>query len=64
MTSGEHLSAEQLADRWGLSPRTLSNWRYKKPAKGPAFIKIGAKVLYPIDEVRKYEAQNLKNKDD
>ena len=47
----------QLADRWLISPRTLEQWRWL--GKGPRYVKIGARVLYPLAEIEAYEAQQL-----
>lgn len=64
MASGVFLTVTALAKRWGMSHRTLDNWRYNKgpdgkPApKGPAFIKVGAKVLYPLEAVEQWEQRN------
>ena len=40
-----HLTTKQLAERWGLNPVTLSNWRTQ--GRGPSFIRIGSKIMYP-----------------
>lgn len=53
-----HLTAEELADRWRMSPGTLQNHRTQ--GKGPKFIKFGRRVLYPLSEVEAYEAARLK----
>jgi hypothetical protein len=53
----ENLTENQLADRWRNSPRTLQGWRQQ--GKGPRYLKIGTRVLYPIEEVEAYEAANL-----
>lgn len=50
----ERLTQEQLALRWHISPRTLEQWRWL--AKGPRFLKIGARVLYDPTVVEVYEA--------
>ena len=47
------LTSKELADRWRLSDQTLANWRYA--GKGPPFMKIGSKVLYPIQGINSYE---------
>lgn len=44
----------ELAARYGLSPRTLRNWR--AAGTGPRFIKVGRRVLYPEPEVARWEA--------
>ena len=51
------MTQEQLADRWQISPRTLEQWRWL--GKGPKFLKIGARVLYPDEEVESYEDERL-----
>jgi Helix-turn-helix domain len=50
----------ELADRWGLSPRTLENWRWR--GEGPPFVKIGRKVVYRLIEVEAYEHEQLRKK--
>jgi len=47
----------QLAQRWHVSPRTLEQWRWR--GTGPLYVKIGARVLYPVAEVEAYEARQL-----
>ena len=39
------LTPEQVADFLGMSPRTLSAWRYKRRG-GPAWCKCGSLVRY------------------
>ncbi|MBV7701912.1 helix-turn-helix domain-containing protein [Nocardia nova] len=51
--SDEHLTPPQLAKRWDMSPQSLAQWRYL--GRGPAYIKIGTKVLYPFADVLEYE---------
>lgn len=41
------LSELELANRWGLSPKTLQRWRGL--GRGPLFAKFSKKVGYPID---------------
>lgn len=61
MTKGEqvHLEPEELSDRWRLSPDTLARWRCH--GKGPSFIKIGGKILYPKSDVLDFEEKQKKN---
>ena len=54
-----HLNPFQLSRRWGITPKTLQNWRSK--SKGPAFIKVGGHVLYRMEDIERYEANNLHN---
>jgi hypothetical protein len=53
----KNLTENQLADRWQNSPRTLQGWRQQ--GKGPRYLKIGSRVVYPLAEVEAYEAANL-----
>lgn len=55
--SSPFLTAQQLAARWHLTPKTLSNWRNVR--KGPNFIKVGKSVLYHLNEVETYEKEKL-----
>jgi hypothetical protein len=47
------LHQRDLAARWRLSPRTLERWRWLKT--GPAYTKLGSKVVYAIADVEAYE---------
>ncbi len=51
-----HLRESELALRWRLSRRTLQRWR--KLGKGPPWLKVGDRILYPSDGVRNYEHQS------
>ncbi len=42
-----HLTEEQEADALGVVTRTLRAWRQR--GEGPPFVKVGKKILYPID---------------
>lgn len=48
-----HLLTEDLARRWRLSPRTLERWRYR--GVGPAYRRIGARVVYKLEEIERFE---------
>lgn len=41
------LSEVELANRWGISPKTLTRWRGM--GRGPVFNKFSKKVAYPLD---------------
>lgn len=47
------LCQKQLARRWGISHRTLENWRYR--GRGLPFLRLGGKVFYKIEDVEAYE---------
>jgi hypothetical protein len=50
----KHLTQTDLARRWRISPRTLERWRWVK--QGPAYIQVGHRVVYTIEDVEAYEA--------
>jgi hypothetical protein len=52
-----HLSPAELADRWRSSVGSLASAR--SAGGGPAFLKLGTKVLYPLAVVEAYEAARL-----
>ena len=49
----QFLNQARLATRWQISPRTLERWRWT--GEGPAYTKIGGRVVYRIDDVRAFE---------
>ncbi|MGN7613071.1 helix-turn-helix domain-containing protein [Magnetococcales bacterium HHB-1] len=51
-----HLNQAQLAKRWSISQRTLENWRWKK--RGPPYLKLGGRVVYPLEDIKKFESAN------
>lgn len=55
-----HLTQHQLARRWGLSPRTLERWRWI--GTGPAFLKIGGRVAYRVEDIEAWETQRLRTR--
>lgn len=51
----DYLTPKEVADRLRLpTTSTLANWRNLR--KGPPFRKFGRHVLYPIDLLTKWEA--------
>ena len=48
------LTQGELANRWRISPRTLERWRWLRT--GPAYIKVGGRVVYALTDVEAYEA--------
>lgn len=55
----QFLTPDQVVDRWGraIGRGTLANWRAK--GRGPAFVKIGARVVYPLDRLIEWERENM-----
>lgn len=52
----QFLSPKQLSERYGEespSERTLMRWRSE--GIGPKFIKLGLKVVYPLDQLLEWE---------
>ena len=51
----QFLNQVHLAERWHMSPRTLERWRYT--GEGPAYLKIGGRVIYRREDVETYERE-------
>ena len=56
--SVKHLNQIDRARRWSISPRTLERWRWL--GQGPRYIKIGGRVVYRVEEVEAFEAQQTR----
>lgn len=58
MNEGKFLTPEEVAERYrgGVSIGTLRNWRSMKI--GPAYLKVGKAVLYPVDELETWDKKN------
>jgi hypothetical protein len=52
------LNQKDLAARWTISSRTLERWRWT--GDGPAFLKIGGRVVYRLEDVLAYELDRLR----
>ncbi len=50
------LTEKEVAKRWGITTRTLYNWRVNK--SGPKFFLVGTHVKYMLSEVVRYEQNN------
>jgi hypothetical protein len=59
MTDKKFLTAEEVSERYRgeITVGTLRNWRAMRI--GPAFVKIGKAVLYPIGELEVWDQKNL-----
>lgn len=53
-----HFNQVDLARRWNISERTLERWRWLKT--GPAYIRIGGRVVYRLQDIETYEAGQLR----
>jgi hypothetical protein len=59
-TSGVFFTPEQAAGRWSgaITTATLANWRAS--GTGPAYVKLGSRVVYPLEELLAFEKKGLK----
>lgn len=57
--SDQFLNQKQLARRWGLSPRTLECWRWRR--QGPVYFKLGGRVTYRVADIEQFESANIHN---
>jgi hypothetical protein len=48
----EYITPDQVEKAFGVPKTTLSNWRWLH--KGPAWVKFGHRVLYPLDKFKEY----------
>ena len=54
----QFLTQEELANRWGLAPHTLSQWRWN--GRGPVYHKIGKNVLYSPRDIEQFEMKSMR----
>jgi predicted DNA-binding transcriptional regulator AlpA len=54
----DFLNEVEVADRWGMSHRTLQRWRSQR--KGPPFLKLCGKVLYRLSDITNWENANCR----
>ena len=47
------IEVDELAKRWGVSKKTIDNRRYR--GQGPSYFKIGGKIKYDLDDVKRME---------
>lgn len=59
MSITAYLTLEEVLERYRnkISDGTLRNWRSKRI--GPSFIKVGKAILYPIEELERWDRSNL-----
>ncbi|WP_417251046.1 helix-turn-helix transcriptional regulator [Castellaniella sp.] len=51
------LNENELAQRWGVSPKTLQRWRGE--GTGPRYLKLSRRVSYPIETIVEFEQRVL-----
>jgi predicted DNA-binding transcriptional regulator AlpA len=54
-----YFTEAELAARYGLARKTLRNWRAE--GRGPRWVKVGARPLYPASEVAKWEGHRRRH---
>jgi len=52
------MNETELATRWNINTKTLQRWRSE--GRGPRFMKMSKRIVYPIDEILDYEPQALR----
>jgi len=59
MADNKFLTAEEVSERYRgeITVGTLRNWRAMRI--GPAFIKLGKAVLYPVSELDAWDQKNM-----
>ncbi len=55
----EYLTSKELADRFRIAENTVASWRMRKV--GVPYVKMQGKVRYKLEDVVKYEKENMKN---
>jgi predicted DNA-binding transcriptional regulator AlpA len=51
------LNENEVANRWGVSPKTLQRWRSE--GRGPKYLKLSKRVGYPLESVIDFERRVL-----
>jgi hypothetical protein len=58
-----HLTPKGLEARWTdtlrIKANTLANWRSSRPPRGPAYRRIGNKILYPLSAIEAFEQTGM-----
>jgi hypothetical protein len=52
-----YITPDELCQRLGgrFTKKTLANWRSDEKRPGPAFARFGNRILYPLEEVLRWE---------
>jgi|TARA_B110000977_G_scaffold193139_1_gene267672 hypothetical protein len=56
------IDATQLAERWGVTKKTIDNRRYRE--QGPNYFKIGGTIRYDLEDIRRIENKSYTKVDD
>lgn len=52
----ELVNSKRAAEILSTTPGSLAQWRYE--GRGPAYVKIGKSIRYPVHELEKFLADN------
>jgi hypothetical protein len=58
-TTKELLTPEEAAEFLHVAVATLATWRSRKEREGPAYRKHGRKVVYHIDDLRRWSKKQV-----
>ena len=59
LAANRHLTQRELAGLWRISVRSLERWRRK--GTGPAWLRLGGRVVYRVEDVRSHEDAHRQN---
>lgn len=51
------MTEKELSEHWGVKRNTLQKWR--SAGTGPIYMKIGGKVIYPLEAIKEYEKSRM-----
>lgn len=51
------INENELAERWGLSPKTLQRWRSE--GRGPRYLKLSKRVTYLMEDILAFEMESM-----
>jgi len=51
------INEHELAERWGVSPKTLQRWRSE--GRGPRYLKLSKRVTYLMEDILAYEIESM-----
>lgn len=60
MTKENYYTEKDVAKKWKLSLKTLQRWRSN--GEGPEYVKIGGRVRYSENAIKKYEDEGSLDK--
>jgi hypothetical protein len=55
MSKSDYLTLAEVAERYRKTPATIRYWRHI--GFGPKGVRVGTTVLYPLDEIDKFDQE-------